>query len=460
LNNVTTGRIYQSILKKERKGDYLGATVQVIPHVTDEIKGCLKKAATQLAPDILIVEIGGTVGDIEGLPFLEAIRQFRYDVGFKNACFIHVTLIPYLMTSGEVKTKPSQHSVNTLRSIGIQPDIMVCRTEQPISMADKQKLALFTNIEPHKVITGETLATLYEVPLALEKEGLAVQVLDTLGLPQQTPNLTAWEAMVQRVKHPKATVTIAIVGKYTQLSDAYLSVIESLNHAGASAEARVKLQWIDSELCKNQEAVAEQLLGVDAVVVPGGFGYRGIEGKIQVIRYCRENKVPFLGLCVGLQCAVIEFARNVAGLTLANSTEFDADTPYPVIVMMDEQMQITTKGGTMRLGQYPCHLVKDTQAERAYGQAVVMERHRHRYEFNNQYRQVLIDKGLVVSGTSPDTQLVEVVELANHPWFVATQYHPEFLSRPESPHPLFRGLMTAALQCQLNHCQEPASQGV
>ena len=443
LNNVTTGRIYQSILKKERKGDYLGATVQVIPHVTDEIKGCLQKAVNQLAPDVMIVEIGGTVGDIEGLPFLEAIRQFRYDVGFKNTCFIHVTLIPYLPTSGELKTKPSQHSVNTLRSIGIQPDILVCRTERPLARSERQKLAQFTNIDPDKVIMGETLSTLYEVPLALEKEGLAIQVLETLNLPNTEPKLKDWEAMVNRVKNPKRTINVAIVGKYTQLLDAYLSVIESLNHAGGELEAKVKLHWLNSEACSSQEAVAEQLEGIDAVVVPGGFGYRGIEGKIEVIRYCRENNVPFLGLCVGLQCAVIEFARNMAGLEFANSTEFDADTPHPVIVMMDEQKRITTKGGTMRLGQYPCHLVKNTHAHKAYGADVVMERHRHRFEFNNAYRDALSAKGLVFSGTSPDRELVEVIELTNHPWFVATQYHPEFKSRPEAPHPLFLGLLKA-----------------
>jgi len=445
LNNVTTGRIYQSILKKERKGDYLGATVQVIPHVTDEIKGCLQKAVNQLAPDVMIVEIGGTVGDIEGLPFLEAIRQFRYDVGFKNTCFIHVTLIPYLPTSGELKTKPSQHSVNTLRSIGIQPDILVCRTERPLARSERQKLAQFTNIDPDKVIMGETLSTLYEVPLALEKEGLAGQVLETLNLPNTEPKLKEWEAMVNRVKNPKRTINVAIVGKYTQLLDAYLSVIESLNHAGAELEAKVKLHWLNSEACSSQEAVAEQLEGIDAVVVPGGFGYRGIEGKIEVIRYCRENKVPFLGLCVGLQCAVIEFARNVVGLEFANSTEFDADTPHPVIVMMDEQKRITTKGGTMRLGQYPCHLVKNTHAHKAYGVDVVMERHRHRFEFNNAYREALSAKGLSFSGTSPDRELVEVIELTNHPWFVATQYHPEFKSRPEAPHPLFLGLLKAVV---------------
>ena len=445
LNNVTTGRIYQSILKKERKGDYLGATVQVIPHVTDEIKGCLQKAVNQLAPDVMIVEIGGTVGDIEGLPFLEAIRQFRYDVGFKNTCFVHVTLIPYLPTSGELKTKPSQHSVNTLRSIGIQPDILVCRTERPLARSERQKLAQFTNIDPDKVIMGETMSTLYEVPLALEKEGLAAQVLETLNLPNPQPQLTEWEAMVQRVKNPIRTINVAIVGKYTQLSDAYLSVIESLNHAGAEVQGKVKLHWINSEACSSQVAVADQLEGIDAVVVPGGFGYRGIEGKIEVIRYCRENNLPFLGLCVGLQCAVIEFARNVAGLDQTNSTEFDADTPNPVIVMMDEQKRITTKGGTMRLGQYPCHLVKNTKAHTAYGADVVMERHRHRFEFNNTYREALQEKGLTFSGTSPDRELVEVIELTNHPWFVATQYHPEFKSRPEAPHPLFLGLLQAVV---------------
>jgi CTP synthase len=446
LNNVTAGRIYQSILKKERRGEYLGATVQVIPHVTNEIKQRIKDATTRLAPDVMIVEIGGTVGDIESLPFMEAIRQFRYDVGFKNACFIHVTLIPYLQTSGEVKTKPSQHSVNTLRSIGIQPDILVCRTEHPLSRADKQKLALFTNIEYENVITGETLSTLYEVPLALEKEGLAKSVLSILNISNTPePHLTTWKEMVERVKNPSHQVDIAIVGKYTQLSDAYLSVVESLYHAGIPHSAKVKLHWIDSEACTDESTISRLLTGMNGVVIPGGFGSRGIEGKINVVRYVREHHIPLLGLCVGLQCVVIEYARHVVGLIDANSYEFDEKTPHPVIAMMNEQRQITDKGGTMRLGQYPCHLSKGSKAFEAYGTEVVMERHRHRYELNNAYREALEAHGLVVSGTSPDRELVEVVELKDHPFFVAVQYHPEFKSRPNHPHPLFTAFLGTAL---------------
>ncbi len=448
LNNVTTGQIYQTVLKKERRGEYLGATVQVIPHVTDEIKSRILAVTQQMNPDILIVEIGGTVGDIEGLPFVEAIRQFRYDVGFKNTCFIHVTLIPYLVTTGEVKTKPSQHSVNTLRSIGIQPDILVCRTEQTLSRSDRQKLAQFTNIDPDKVIMGETLSTLYEVPLALEKEGLAAQVLATLNLPNEEPQLTGWRDMVARVKHPERELTVAMVGKYTQLSDAYLSVIEALRHAGAAAQAKVNVVWVNSEECSNQAEVKRLLQGIEAVVVPGGFGSRGIEGKIEVLRYCRENAVPLLGLCVGLQCAVIEFARNVCGLAHANSMEFDAATPHPVIAMMDEQHAVVDKGGTMRLGLYPCHLTAGSQAAALYGEAVVMERHRHRFELNNAYRDQLIAAGLSVSGTSPNRELVEVVEVPAHPFYVATQYHPEFKSRPDAAHPLFCGLVNVALSRQ------------
>jgi len=445
LNNVTAGRVYQTILKKERRGEYLGATVQVIPHVTNEIKQRIDDATSRLAPDVMIIEIGGTVGDIESLPFLEAIRQYRYDVGFKNTCFIHVTLIPYLQTSGEVKTKPSQHSVNTLRSIGIQPDILVCRTEHELSRGDRQKLALFTNIQPENVIMGETMSTLYEVPLALEKEGLPRAVLSTLELENKAPELDEWIAMVDRVKNPEHLIHVAIVGKYTQLSDAYLSVVESLNHAGIANKAKIKLHWIDSEEC-TPETVAEKLEGIQGIVIPGGFGSRGIEGKINVVKHARENKVPLLGLCVGLQCVVIEFARNVAGLDTANSFEFNEETTQPVIAMMNEQREITDKGGTMRLGKYPCHLVKGTIAHEAYGQDVVMERHRHRYEFNNAYREQLESHGLIISGTSPDRELVEVVELKDHPFFLAVQYHPEFKSRPNNAHPLFKAFAANILK--------------
>jgi CTP synthase len=449
MNNVTAGSVYLSVITKERAGDYLGGTVQTIPHITDEIKGRIKAATLALAPDFHICEVGGTVGDIEGLPFLEAIRQFRYDVGFKNTCFIHVTLIPYLSTSNESKTKPTQHSVNALRSIGIQPDILVCRTERPISKGDRLKIAQFTNVDPEAVIMGRDLDCLYEVPLALEQEGLAREVLDRLSVPQSEPNLDKWKALVQSLKTPSKTLTIALAGKYTGLTDAYLSVTEALRHAGAAQDAKIELRWINSEDCEDKDATAVLLQGVDAIVVPGGFGQRGIEGKINVIEYARTHKVPFLGLCLGMQCAVIEFARHVAGLPLAHSAEFLSDdelkTHQPVVALMDEQRNTSNKGGTMRLGQYPCHILKNTKTAKVYGAEVVMERHRHRYEFNNNYMELLTQAGLIISGTSPDRHLVEIIELENHPWFVACQFHPEFKSRPDHPHPLFSGLITAIL---------------
>lgn len=451
INNITAGSIYLSVISKERKGDYLGATVQTIPHITDEIKSKIKEAATSLNPDFLICEVGGTVGDIEGLPFLEAIRQFRYDVGFRNTCFIHVTLIPYLKVSGEVKTKPSQHSVNTLRSIGIQPDILVCRTEIPLGESERLKLAQFTNVPPEAVIQGLDMATLYEVPLALEQEGLAKEVLNRLSLENTVPNLDAWKAMVKAVKEPTRTLKIALAGKYTGLSDAYLSVIEAIKHAGTSVNAAVEINWINSEDCVDDESAQALLCDVDAIVVPGGFGYRGIEGKIQVIKYAREYNVPFLGLCLGMQCAVIEFARNVAHLTRSNSAEFDAQSDQPVVHMMEDQKGLNDKGGTMRLGQYPCHLLKNSKAANAYDAEVVMERHRHRFEINNDYREILTNAGLVISGVSPDRKLVEIIELSEHPWFVATQFHPEFKSRPDNAHPLFRGLLEAAVSLDKKH---------
>ncbi len=449
INNVTSGSIYLSVINKERRGDYLGATVQTVPHITDEIKSRIREAATSLAPDVLICEVGGTVGDIEGLPFLEAIRQFRYDVGFKNTLCIHVTLIPFLKTSGELKTKPSQHSVNTLRSIGIQPDILVCRTESPLGKGERLKLAQFTNVDPEAVIQNTDLECLYEVPLVLEKEGLAKQVLDRIGLENKTPDLSEWEAMVKAVKNPTRKLKIALAGKYTGLSDAYLSVIEALNHAGSACGASVEIKWINSEDCADMDTAEALLADVDALVVPGGFGYRGIEGKINVIRYARENKLPFLGLCLGMQCAVIEFARDVAQLTRANSAEFAPDSDQSVVDLMEEQQGLTDVGGTMRLGQYPCHLLKGSHAAQAYNNAdVVMERHRHRYEINNEYLEILSNAGLVISGTSPDRRLVEIIELKDHPWFVASQFHPEFKSRPNRPHPLFKGLVEAAVRIQ------------
>lgn len=448
MNNVTAGRIYLDVISKERRGDYLGATVQTIPHITDEIKNKIKESANQLSPDFLICEVGGTVGDIEGLPFLEAIRQFRYDVGFKNTCFIHVTLIPYLKASGEVKTKPSQHSVNTLRSIGIQPDILVCRTERPLGRGERLKLAQFTNVDPEAVIEAIDMGVLYEVPLVLEKEGLAKQVLDRLGLENTPPNLQRWEDMVARVKTPHTHLKVAVAGKYTGLSDAYISVIESLKHAGASVGASIEVRWIDSEDCVDDETSQALLSGVDAIVVPGGFGHRGIEGKINVAKYARTHQVPFLGLCLGMQVAVIEFARNVAGLTRANSAEFDPKGDQPVIALMEDQKNLADVGGTMRLGQYPCHLLKNSKSAEAYQADVVMERHRHRYEVNNDYRDILSQAGLIFSGTSPDRSLVEIIELPDHPWFVACQFHPEFKSRPDNAHPLFKGLIATATEAK------------
>ncbi|MDX2084218.1 MAG: CTP synthase [Candidatus Melainabacteria bacterium] len=459
INNITSGNIYLSVIQKERRGDYLGGTVQVIPHITDEIKSRIQEATTTINPDILICEVGGTVGDIEGLPFLEAIRQFRYDVGFKNTCCIHVTLIPYLKTSGEVKTKPSQHSVNTLRSIGLQPDILVCRSDRPIGLSERRKLAQFTNIDPDAVIQGLTMGSLYEVPLALEEEGLPAQVLSKLSLPNEAPNLDGWGQMVAAMQTAQPRLTVALVGKYTGLSDAYISVYESIKHAAAAVGASVDLKWVNSEHCTDEASVEQLVHGVDAIVVPGGFGSRGIEGKINVIQYARTRKIPLLGLCVGLQCAVIEFARHVLNLPDADSVEFNAETEHAVISLMAEQKSKLTKGGTMRLGSFPCHLTKNTKTWQAYGEVdVVMERHRHRYELNNDYRDDLQKAGMTVAGTSPDRQLVEIVELSDHPWFVATQFHPEFKSRPNRPHPLFKGLLTVALQRSTGHLTQPVAE--
>lgn len=448
LNNVTAGRIYQDVIAKERRGDYLGATVQTIPHITDEIKNRIKEASHQLSPDFLIIEVGGTVGDIEGLPFFEAIRQFRYDVGFRNTCFIHVTLVPYLKAAGEAKTKPSQHSVNALRSIGIQPDILVYRTERPLDRAERLKMAQFTNVEPESVIESMDMAVLYEVPLVLEKEGLAKQVLNKLNLEQTEPNLDNWKQMVHRIKSTSKTLRVALAGKYTGLTDAYLSVIEALKHAGAMCGVNVEIRWVNCEDCEDEPTSTALLDGVDAVVVPGGFGTRGIEGKINVARFARVNKIPFLGLCVGMQVVVIEYARHVAGLSQANSEEFDPSSTQQVVALMKGQEELQDKGGTMRRGQFPCHLVKGTKAAKAYATDVIMERHRHRYEINPKYLEALISSGLVFSGTSPDRTLMEIVELPDHPWFVACQFHPEFKSRPDNPHPLFLSLLKAVLEGQ------------
>jgi len=448
INNVTSGGVYLSVITKERRGEYLGGTVQTIPHITDEIKSRIIEAANKSNPDFLIVEIGGTVGDIEGLPFIEAIRQFKVDAGYGNTVFIHVTLLPYLNAAGELKTKPSQHSVMSLRSLGIQPDILVCRTQKPIPKTERKKLALFTNVDAEAVIECKDMKSIYEVPIALEAQNLAEQVLRRLNLESPAPDLDSWLNLVQRIKNPEKNIKIAIAGKYTKLSDAYISVVESLKHAGYAIGANIELKWVSSEDCTDMEKAAEALEDVQGVVVPGGFGVRGIEGKVNVIRYARENNIPFLGLCLGMQCAVIEYARNVAGMKNANSSEFDDNTEYPVIDLMKEQEDVVDYGGTMRLGAYECHLLKGSRAYEAYGSEVISERHRHRYEVNNKFRQRLADAGLVFSGLSPDQKLVEIIEIPDKKWFVASQFHPEFKSRPENPHPLFLGLVTAAAETE------------
>lgn len=445
INNVTSGSIYQTVIKKERRGDYLGATVQTIPHITNEIKSRIKKATAQFKPDFLITEIGGTIGDIESLPFIEAIRQFRSEAGFGNSLSIHVTLLPYLPTAGELKTKPSQHSVTTLRSYGIQPEVLVCRTTKPIPKKEKEKLALFCSVPKDAVIECKDLKSIYEVPLAMEEQNLAGVVLQRLMMKDRPANLEPWIELVEKIKNPKKTIKIAIAGKYTKLSDAYISVVESLKHAGYNNDAQIDIKWIASDECVDMDKAKEALSDVDGLVVPGGFGIRGIEGKLNVIRYARENNLPFLGLCLGMQCAVIEYARNIVGLQGANSMEFDENTPFPVIDLMLEQKNVEGYGGTMRLGQFECHIAPNTKAEKAYGANVIFERHRHRYEVNNEYRKQISDAGLVFSGLSPDGMLCEMIEYPKNDWFVACQFHPEFKSRPDRPHPLFSGLITAAL---------------
>ena len=439
-NSVTTGSIYQSVINKERKGVYQGGTVQVIPHITNEIKERIHRVAKNNNPDIVITEIGGTVGDIESLPFLEAIRQFRKDVGRDNVIYMHVTLIPWIEAAGEFKTKPTQHSVKELRSLGIQPDVLVCRCHRTISNQIKDKIAAFCDVDSQAVITSSDASSIYEVPLILEKEGLAEQVLRLLRLQNSDPDLSKWDNLVQKMKSPQHYLNIAIVGKYIQLSDAYLSVVEALTHAGIELETEVKLSWVDAEDIELHGA-DKYLSQVQGIIVPGGFGHRGVDGKVKAIKYARENKVPFLGLCLGMQCSVIEWARNVASLEKANSAEFDKQTPHPVINLLPEQEDVVDLGGTMRLGLYPCRLVPDTLAYGLYQQEVVYERHRHRYEFNNAYRNQFLQTDYRISGTSPDGRLVEIIELVNHPFFIASQFHPEFLSRPNQPHPLFLGFI-------------------
>lgn len=435
--NVTTGGIYSSVINKERRGDYLGGTVQVIPHITNEIKEQVRRVATESNADVIITEIGGTVGDIESQPFLEAIRQLKSDLGRGNVIYIHVTLVPYLRAANELKTKPTQHSVKELRGIGIQPDVIVCRSELPLSKEMEEKLALFCDIDKEAVIQAVDSPSIYEVPLGLEQEGLADIVLRKLGIQTGAPDLSEWSQMVHRLKNLRYLTKIALVGKYVSLHDAYLSVAEALRHAGFYHESAIEIKWVDSEGV-TPENVHELLQDADGILVPGGFGDRGIEGKIEAIRYAREQRVPYLGLCLGMQLAVIEFCRNVVGWRDANSTEFNPGTRYPVIDLLPEQKDLDMKGGTMRLGGYPCRLLYGSKAHQAYNQETIVERHRHRYELNNTFRSEIAKRGMVLSGTLPDGYLVEIIELPEHPWFVATQFHPEFKSRPNRPHPLFR----------------------
>jgi len=445
VNNITTGRIYNSVIQKERKGEYLGRTVQVIPHITDEIKSGIMQAAQGV--DILIVEIGGTVGDIESLPFLEAIRQFRADVGRENVLYIHLTLVPYIAAAEELKTKPTQHSVQKLREIGIQPDILLCRTEKELSRDIKSKISLFCNMSADCVMTAVDVKSIYEVPLKLHEEGLDEKIVQLLNIWTRSPDLEQWRNLNQRIINLKDSVRIAIVGKYVNLTDAYKSLNESLRHGGIANNVKVELAYVDSEALEKQDVnLSEIFNNCDGILVPGGFGERGIEGKIRAVQYARENKIPFFGICLGMQMAVVEFARNVANLKNANSTEFVPDSPYPVINLMEHQKTVHNKGATMRLGAYPCVLEKGSIAFKNYGDKEISERHRHRYEFNNAYRDKLTQKGLVISGTSPDGSLVEIVELKKHPWFVACQFHPEFKSRPMQAHPLFFHFIEASKQ--------------
>ncbi len=444
LSNVTTGRIYQAVIAKERRGDYLGGTVQVIPHITNEIKERIQRVARDGRADVVIVEVGGTVGDIESLPFLEAIRQMRKDVGRTNVLYVHVTLLPALAATGELKTKPTQHSVKELRGIGIQPDVIILRSDHPVSQEVRDKIALFTDVPTEAVITAETAETIYEVPLMFEAQGLGELVVRDLRLEAKPADLASWRALVERIKRPKPELEIALVGKYIELPDAYLSVSEALRHAGWANERNIRIRWVDSETL-TPENHEERLAGAAGILVPGGFGHRGIEGKVLAARYARERRVPYLGLCLGLQCGVIEIARDVAGASGANSTEFDLFTDHPVIDFMPDQRELEDKGGTMRLGLYPAKLTPGSKAAEAYGAEVIYERHRHRFEVNNQYREMLETAGMVLSGQSPDGRLVEIVELRDHPWYVASQFHPEFKSRPDRPHPLFTGFVAACI---------------
>jgi CTP synthase len=454
INNYTSGRIYYSVISKERRGEYLGGTVQVIPHITDEIKNAILQLADTV--DVAIIEIGGTIGDIEGLPFLEAIRQFRFDVGRNNSLFIHVTLVPYIKTAGEVKTKPTQHSVKELRAIGIQPDILLCRTQSILTKSLKEKIALFTNVPTDAVITAKDVKSIYEVPVLFHKEGLDDKILELLNIWTGAPKIKSWEQLVEKIKNPKHEVTIGIIGKYVDLTESYKSLHESLVHGGIANDSKVELRYVSADELEEGSS-NDALEGCHGILVPGGFGKRGVEGKIKAVNYARINKIPYFGICLGMQLAVVEFARNIAGMKDAHSTEFDKKTSHPVIYLMKEWYDYRTKqvqvrdetsdmGGTLRLGSYPCNLEKSTYAYTAYKQNEIHERHRHRYEFNPDLREELVENGLIISGTSPDNTLVEIIELADHPWFLGCQFHPEFKSKPMKPHPLFREFIKAALE--------------
>ena len=445
-NNVTTGRIYKSVIEKERKGEYLGKTVQVIPHITDEIKRRIQLLAQKKVYDVIITEIGGTVGDIESLPFIESVRQLRYSLGYKNTALVHLTLIPYMAASGELKTKPTQHSVKALLENGLQPDILVLRTEHPLSVNLRRKVALFCNVDANAVMESIDVPTIYEVPQKMHDQHLDEVVLQKLDLPaDKEPDMTAWNALVDKIKHPSKKIEIALVGKYTELPDAYKSICESFVHAGAVNDCKVKLRYVNSEKI-TPETVAEKLGKMSGILVAPGFGNRGIEGKIVAVRYARENNIPFLGICLGMQMAVVEFARNVAGFPDANSSEFEPDGAHSVIHIMEDQKDITNMGGTMRLGLYPCKLTAGSLVHQIYGEDLIYERHRHRFEFNNNFRKQLTEKGLQIAGLSPDERLVEIVSLPDHPWFIGVQFHPEFKSRPNKPQKLFASFIGAALK--------------
>ena len=449
VNNVTTGQIYNEVIQKERKGEYLGATVQVVPHITDAIKERIREVSRGKRYDVVISEIGGTVGDIESLPFLEAARQFRHEVGRENSIFVHLTLVPYIRAAGELKTKPTQHSVGTLREIGIQPDILVCRTEKKLSKALKEKISLFCNVETGAVIEARDVKSIYEVPLMFKDQGLDEVICRYLKIEYKAGSLHEWKKeVVEKSLHPKHSVKVAVVGKYIDLQDAYKSIYEALKHGGIANDTEVVVKRVNSEKIMKSN-VEREFKGVSGILVPGGFGMRGIEGKIKAVQYSRERKIPFLGICLGMQCATIEFARDVLEWKNANSTEFNKKTPYPVISLLEEQEKVENLGGTMRLGALPCHVKKETHAYRAYKSDEVMERHRHRYEFNNQYREDFQKQGFRISGVSPGGKLVEIIELEDHPWFVASQFHPEFKSKPDKAHPLFREFIKHALE----HCE-------